>query len=89
MRGTQERPGPVGFVGPRADQAKGVDAHSLWLPVVSAACFLMALVCSESMHFRAFWPELLAVVSLGTLLTALVRDVSEGLRGRQSGAEGM
>ncbi|HUU54470.1 MAG TPA: hypothetical protein VMY87_06065 [Armatimonadota bacterium] len=48
----------------------------------------MALVCSESIHFRAFWPELLAVVSLGTLLTALVRDVSEGLRGRQSGAEG-
>ncbi|MDH4179423.1 MAG: hypothetical protein OEV33_02855 [Armatimonadota bacterium] len=65
---------------------KGVAAHSLWLSVASAACFLMALVCSESVHFRAFWPELLAVVSLGVLLTALVRDVREGLRGRPSGA---
>jgi len=86
MRGTQKGLGPVGFVGPRADQGKGVAAHSLWLPVASAACFLTALICSESMHFRAFWPELLAVVSLGVLLTALVRDVREGLRGRPSGA---
>ena len=88
MRGTQERLGPAGFVGPRANQAKGVVARRLWLPVASAACFLAALVCSESVHFRAFWPELLAVVSLGVLLTALARDVSEGLRGRQSGVEG-
>jgi len=64
---------------------RGITSPGLWLPVVAAACFLMALACSESVRFRAFWPELLAVVSLGVLLTALVRDVGEGLRGRRSG----
>lgn len=68
---------------------KRVGLQSVWLPVASAACFLMALVCSESVHFRAFWPELLAVVSLGVLLTAVARDVGEGLRARRSRAGGM
>ncbi len=85
MRGIQGVPGPVGHGGPRAALVKGVTSQSLWLPVVAAACFLMALVCAESVRFRAFWPELLAVVSLGVLLTALVRDVGEGLGGRRSG----
>jgi hypothetical protein len=46
-----------------------------WLPIASAACLAMAVVCSESIHFRSFWPELLTVASLGLLLTSLLRDV--------------
>ncbi len=58
--------------GPKAGQMKGVARQAVWLPVASAGCFLMALVCSESVRFRAFWPELLAVISLGLLLAAVV-----------------
>lgn len=50
-----------------------------WLPIASAACLALALVCSESIHFRSFWPELLTVASLGLLLTSLLRDVHDTL----------
>jgi hypothetical protein len=58
----------------------------MWLPVASAACLALALVCSESIHFRSFWPELLTVASLGLLLTSLLRDVQETLT--RVGADG-
>ncbi len=49
----------------------------VWLPVASAAAFALALVCSESIHFRQFWPEFLTVASLGLLLTSLLHDVHD------------
>jgi len=36
----------------------------------------MALMSSESTHYRAFYPELLAVVSLALLMGAVMTQVS-------------
>jgi hypothetical protein len=47
----------------------------LWLPMASAVSLTLAVICSESIELRSFWPEFLTVASLGLLLTSLLRDV--------------
>lgn len=59
--------------------AMTIARQRFWLPIASAACLALAVVCSESIHFRSFWPELLTVGSLGLLLTSLLRDVHDTL----------
>ncbi len=52
----------------------------IWLPMASAVSLALAVVCSESIGFRSFWPEFLTVTSLGLLLTSLLRDVADTKR---------
>jgi hypothetical protein len=49
----------------------------VWLAAGAAASFVLALVCSESVHYRSFWPELFASASLGLVLTAVWMEISE------------
>jgi hypothetical protein len=36
---------------------------------------LLGLMCSESINFRGFWPDFWVVLSLGLLVTALMRGM--------------
>ena len=56
----------------------------VWLAGAAAASFLLALVCSESVHYRSFWPELFAAASLGLVLTAVWMEISQ-TAGRTAG----
>lgn len=50
---------------------------SVWLYSASVVSLVVGLICSESVHFRGFWPEFGAVLSLGLLLTSLIYSVDE------------
>jgi len=60
--------------------------HSFWLCPASVTCFVVGLMCSESVHFRVFWPDFWVVLSLGLLLTSLICSVDERVAGEGSGA---
>ncbi len=50
---------------------------SVWLYAASVVSLVAALLCSESIDFRGFWPEFGAVLSLGLLVTSLIWSVEE------------
>lgn len=50
---------------------------AIWLYPASVVSLMAGLLCSESVHFRGFWPEFWAVLSLGLLLTSLISTVDE------------
>ena len=60
--------------------------NSFWLYPASVACFVAGLMCSESVNLRVFWPDFWVVLSLGLLLTSLIRSVEERVAGEESGA---
>jgi len=56
--------------------------RGVWLAAGAAACFLLALVCGESVHYRLFWPELFAVSSLALVLASVWTQTTEVTAGR-------
>ncbi len=59
--------------------------NSFWLYPASVTCFVVGLMCSESIRFRVFWPDFWVVLSLGLLLTSLICSVEERVAGEGSG----
>ena len=57
----------------------------VWLYSASAVSLVAGLMCSESVHFRGFWPEFWAVLSLGLLLTSLICSVEERTAEEEAG----
>ncbi len=47
----------------------------VWLCSASVAALVTGLACSESVHFRGFWPEFWIALSLGLVVTSLVWSV--------------
>ncbi len=60
--------------------------NSFWLYPASVTCFVVGLMCSESIRFRVFWPDFLVVLSLGLLLTSLICSVEARVAGEGPGA---
>lgn len=60
----------------------------VWLWSASVVSLVAGLMCSESVHFRGFWPEFWAVLSLGLLLTWLIHSVDEDAGEGESREEG-
>lgn len=50
---------------------KRLPGKGVLLAAGATACFLLTLVCAESVHYRLFWPELFAVTSLALVLASV------------------
>ena len=65
------------FVGVVVVSAAARKKAGPWLYPMSAVCFVMGLICSESVHFLGFWPDFWMVLSLGLILAALMYSMEE------------
>jgi hypothetical protein len=48
-----------------------IPATGILLAAGAGACFLLTLVCAESVRYRLFWPELFAATSLALVLASV------------------